>query len=77
MRLARLPLAALALVALAACSSDATGPDHLTRRAEMGSIAPSGPVLSGYLMGSGMKEAADSIIASGSSGTDGAVLDPS
>lgn len=51
MRLARLPLAALALIALAACSNDATGPEM---------ARPSGPSMNGTYFGSGMK-AADSL----------------
>lgn len=55
MRLARLSLAAAALIAFAACTSDATAPD-LSR--------PSGPVKNGTYFGSGMKAGVDSIAAS-------------
>ena len=51
MRLARLPLAALTVLALAACTSDATAPDLRT---------PSGPVMNGTYFGSGLKAGSDS-----------------
>lgn len=55
MRLARLSLAAAALIALAACSNDATGPAVPAR--------PAGPVLSTGMMGSGLKSNSDSVMA--------------
>jgi|GEM_PF-5594741 len=60
MRLARLSLAALALVALAACSTDATGPEIINdERAQ----APADPLLTS-MFGSGARAASDSTGAS-------------
>lgn len=56
MRLARLSLAAVTLISLAACSNDATGP--------VAPVRPAGPVLTTGTMGSGMKSSADSLMAS-------------
>lgn len=69
MRLARLPLAAFALVTLAACSNDATGPGDPSQRPESGVVAPSGPNLSGTLLGSGMKASSDSLSTQSPEGT--------
>lgn len=55
MRLARLSFATLAVIALAACSNDATAPE--LRR-------PSGPNHNTQTIGSGMKSNADSVAAS-------------
>lgn len=55
MRLARLSLAAAALIALAACSNDATGPAVPAR--------PAGPVLNTITIGSGLKSNSDSVMA--------------
>jgi hypothetical protein len=54
MRLARLSLAAAALIAIAACSNDATAPEML---------GPSDPALNGTYFGSGMKAGSDSVSA--------------
>jgi hypothetical protein len=51
MRLVRLPLAALALIALAACSNDATGPNSATGKRG----APSDPLYTGTVFGSGTR----------------------
>jgi hypothetical protein len=60
MRLVRLPLVALALIALAACSNDATGPDF-GRKQEAVPVSPSQPRFNdnGY-MGSGLRASPDS-----------------
>ena len=55
MRLARLSLAALALITVAACNSNATAPE---------STRPSGPVLSNGTLGSGLKTNSDTVMTS-------------
>ncbi len=56
MRLARLSLAALALVAFAACSTDSTGPEIVNGERTQASADP----MLTSLFGSGAREAADS-----------------
>lgn len=68
MRLARLSFATLAVIALAACSNDATGPvtddgAQITK----GPASPTGPMLSNGQFGSGAKSASDSLLVSVSS----------
>lgn len=65
MRLARLSLAAAALIALAACNNDTTAPEMRK---------PSGPALSGNLFGSGMKAATDSVAAAASTASSSTTL---
>lgn len=63
MRLARLSLAALALVAFAACSTDATLPEASSGqngRSDTPREVPADPSLTGGTIGSGMKEMGDS-----------------
>lgn len=71
MRLARLSLAAAALIALAACSNDATAPEGLLNHPGKRTIGSSGPSLNTGLFGSGMKSTSDSlfVVASSVSGS--------
>jgi hypothetical protein len=63
MRLARLSLAAAALIALSACSNDATAPEGLLNQPGKRVIGSSGPSLNTGLFGSGMKTASDTVFA--------------
>ncbi len=66
MRLARLSFATLAVIAFAACSNDATGPEA-SRNGAPRVRTQAGPVLSTGYIGSGMRAGADTLMASVSS----------
>jgi hypothetical protein len=55
MKFVRLPLTALALISLAACTTDATGPDARSNEAEskvQHGLAPGKPLYNGQMFGS-------------------------
>ncbi len=66
MILVRLSLAALALIALAACNNDATGPEA-SRNEPARVKTQAGPVLSTGYIGSGMRAGADTVLTTVSS----------